>query len=118
MREGGRVQVAAISASREQRLTPGCGLFELEAFVLVDVGPFNLRSVWPVRGTLQHPDFGIVLEGEAAENHDTYTLGIRRSFHLLQLLRHLINSKKELPAVFAEFHLVVITLTLRVRDKQ
>jgi len=81
-------RVAAITASREHRLTSGCGLFGLEAFVLVDDGPLDPLSSWPVRGTLQHPDFGVVLGGEAAENHYVYVLGIHRNVR----------------EVFAEFH--------------
>ena len=85
-------------------MVPGRGLFGFEAIVLVDDGPLNPLSSWPVRRALQHPDFGVVLGSETAENYDVDVLWIYRPFHPFQLLHHLIDPQKKLPGVFAEFH--------------
>lgn len=95
----------AIAASREHSLTLCCGLFRLKAFVLVDDGPLNPFSGRPVRRAIQHPYFGVVLGGKAAENHNIDVFQIHRSLHPVQFSYHLVKLKKNLWLVFSQLHL-------------
>lgn len=98
-------RVSVIYAFREHHVTPGREFLGLKAFIMGDNDALNSFSSGPVRGSLQHLDFGVVLEREVAVNHDLYVPGIHRLLHSFQFLHYLINSRKELPCAFSQLHL-------------
>ena len=93
---GGGVRHATVATTYKHCFASCCGLFGLTVFVPVYDGPLNAFSSWPVRGALQHPNFGIIRLGETAQNRDIKVLGVDGSLHSPQLLYYSVNAQHKL----------------------
>lgn len=81
-RGGGRIRLATVAASRDHRLTPRRGLFELQTIVLAVNSTLDLFPGGPVQRALKYPSIGVLLRGEAARATISTSFGFTGRFSL------------------------------------